>query len=286
MPIIGGKILADGAGCSEIGLRVRNYHLCAKRNGSIFYDINMSGKYRKLKSNDLLINIVSTEKTYHTEHPKTSVVDVFQAGFMDAVQKYGVNVQVTPADIYESIGDQSSIFHDNFCGGVNGIISYGEKEVRNRFVEAIEKAGDSFDNKLKKGLEAFFVSDPHSKYNTYDGQSFNMKTRTRFCVEICRPKYWQIIITPLVHAIDDYIAEYYPKWVSMPADERKFAYILFADVLRGIAGEITEMNSCDIFEQSKTVKLYVKIFKKQILAIAWAMFDETDKSKTAFGGKL
>ena len=172
---------------SENGKKMRK---CAGLSTTIIY---MSGKYEKKKSKDLLINIKSTEDTYHTAHPKESVVDLFQAGIMQAIQEYGVNVQVALADIYEMIGDQSSSFHDNFCGGVNGIISYGEKEVLNRFAEAVEKAGDSLDDKLRSGLRSFCIADSHSKYNAYDGQSFNMKTRTLFCVEICRPKYWQIV---------------------------------------------------------------------------------------------
>ena len=258
-------------------------NIMQKRNNFFIYDRIMSGKYKKQKSNNSLINIISIEDTYHTEHPKPSVVDLFQTGFMEAVQKYGINVQLVPADIYEMIGDQSSSFHDNFCGGVNGILSYGEKEVLNRFTEAVENAGDNFDSKLKKGLESFSISDPHSEYNAYDGQNFNMKTRTRFCVEICRPRYWQIVITALLPAIDDFITEYYPKWSSMPADEKKFAHTLFADVLREIAEKITVKSNRDIFEQSQYTKLFVRIFKKQILAIAWGMFDANDKNKTAFG---
>lgn len=248
----------------------------------------MSGKYRREKSNDSLINIISTEETYHTAHPKEAMADLFQTGFMEAIREYGVNVQIVPADIYEMIGDQSSSLHDNFCGGVNGIISYGEKEVLNRFTEAIENAGDSFDDKLRSGLRSFCSSNTHSKYNAYDGQSFNMKIRTRFCVEICRPRYWQRVIAPLLPAIDDYITEYYPKWAFMPEAERMFIHKLFADVLREIAEEIIgkDIYSMQLFEQREWLKLYTTVFKKQILAIAWGMFDENDKNKTAFGGYI
>lgn len=246
----------------------------------------MSGKYNKQKSNDSLINIISSEDTYHTEHPKPSVVDLFQTGFLEAVRKYGVNVQLVPADIYEIIGDQSSSFHDNFCGGINGIISYGEKEILNRFTEAIGKAGDNFDDKLKKGFETFISSDPHSKHNAYDGQRFDMKIRTRFCVEICRPKYWQILIEPLLPDIDGYISEHYPKWGLMPENEKIFVHKLSADALREIAEKITGKNIPNIFERSRYIKQYANVFKKQILAMAWCMFDQEDRNKTMFGGYM
>ena len=232
------------------------------------YDyLYMSGKYEKKKSKDLLINIKSTEDTYRTAHPKESVVDLFQAGIVQAIQEYGVNVQV---------------------GGVNGIISYGEKEVLNRFTEAVEKADESLDDKLRNGFRSFCIADSHSKYNAYDGQSFNMKTRTLFCVELCRPKYWQIVIESLLPAIDGYIAEVYPKWVLMPETEKSFAHWMFADMLREIAGEIAEKDLYDMprLEQTEHLRLYAAVFKKQILGIAWAMFDDKDKNRSSFGGHI
>lgn len=248
----------------------------------------MSGKYEKRKSNNSLINIISTEEAYRTARPKESVVDLFQAGFMAAIREYGINIQLAPAEIYEMIGNQSSSFHDNFCGGVNGIISYGEKEILNRFTEAIEKAEDDFDDKIRSGLKSLCIADSHSKYNAHDGQSFSMGVRTKFCVEVCRPKYWQIVITPLIPAIDDYISRIYPKWVFMPDFERDFTHRLLADAFREIAGEIAkkELYNMPRLEQMENLRLYASVFKKQILGIAWAMFDEKDKNRTSFGGHI
>lgn len=253
------------------------------------YDnVYMNAKYEKKKSKDSLVNIISTKGTYHTAHPKESVVDLFQTGIIQAIREYGVNIQVALTDVYEMIGDQSSSFHDNFCGGVNGIISYGEKEVLNRFAEAVEKAGDSLDDKLRSGLRSFCIADSHSKYNAYDGQSFNMKVRTQFVVELCRPKYWQIVIKPLLPAINDYVTEVYPKWALMPEIEKSFVHRMFADVLREIAGEIVEKDLYKLprLEQAEYLRLYVTVFKKQILGIAWAMFDDKDKNRTSFGGHV
>lgn len=219
-------------------------------------------KYNVSKTTNYLIDIKATDGAQHTKNPNEKLIDRVEQAYFSLKKDYGINYAISTQELQQRTGCAPSTFNSNICGGVNGLLSLVERTVLLRFVEAVDKAEPDLNSKLHAGLMALIKVDPGSSYNAYKNTSFCMIRRTEFAVKIFPSSFWQMMLAPLVPAIDQYLYENNLRWRNLSETVKEQVYKLSADNLRYVVEQIVkeDFDSYGFLQTTRALDNYKALF--------------------------